>query len=77
MAPGYSRVLIQDNVVPARGASPVQTASDLIMMCGFCGRERFEADFRALFASVGMEVTGIWTRSPGEESVVEAMVLVE
>lgn len=74
MVPGYSRVLIQDNVVPAQGASLMQTASDLIMMCGFSGRERFEDNFRALFESVGMKITGIWTRDPSTESVVEAMV---
>lgn len=75
LIPGYSRVLIQDNVIPAQGASLTQTAADLLMMCGFAGRERFEGTFRDLFESVGMKVTGIWTRVPGEESVVEAMVL--
>lgn len=74
MVPGYSRVLVHDNVVPAQGASLIQTASDLIMMCGFSGKERFEENFRQLFDSVGMRVTGIWTRAPGEQSVVEAMV---
>lgn len=44
------------------------------MMVGFAGKERTEEDFKALFESVGMEVTGIWTRVPGEESVVEAIV---
>lgn len=75
LIPGYSRVLVQDNVVPAQGASLTQTASDLLMMCGFAGRERFEKDYLDVFESVGMEVTGVWTRVPGEESVVEAMVL--
>lgn len=74
MTPGYSKVLIQDNVIPAQGASWISTASDMIMMCGFAGRERSEENFRALFASVGMKVIGIWTRAPGEESVVEAIV---
>lgn len=74
MTPGYSKLLIQDHVIPAQDASWLGTASDLLMMCGFSGRERRESDFRALLESVGMVVMGIWTRVPGEESVVEAIV---
>lgn len=50
------------------------TLADLAMMCGLAGRERTEQEFTELFESVGMKVTGIWTRVPGEESVVEAIV---
>lgn len=74
MTPGYSRLLIHDHVLPPQNASWLGTASDLLMMCGFSGRERTEVGFRALLESVGMVVTGIWTRVPGEESVLEAMV---
>ncbi|PSR97239.1 S-adenosyl-L-methionine-dependent methyltransferase [Coniella lustricola] len=74
MTPGYSRVLIHDTVIPAQGAAPVSTMADLVMMCGLAGRERTEQDFTELLESVGMKVTGIYSRAPGEESVVEALL---
>ncbi|KAF3764264.1 hypothetical protein M406DRAFT_62500 [Cryphonectria parasitica EP155] len=74
MTRGYSKVLIQDNVIPAQGATWLHTTSDLLMLCGFAGKERTEKNFRELFDSVGMRVTGIWTRAPGEESIIEAIV---
>lgn len=74
LAPGYSKVLVQESIVPAQGATWLTTAADLLMMCSLAGRERTEAGFRELFESVGMKVTGFYTRAPGEESLVEAML---
>lgn len=45
------------------------------MMVGFAGKERTRPEFEALFESVGMKVTGVWTRAPNDESVVEAVLL--
>lgn len=75
LAPGYSKVLIQDHVFPLEGASWFNTTSDVMMMVAFAGKERTQTGFEALFESVGMKVTGVWTRAPNEESVVEAVLL--
>jgi hypothetical protein len=34
-------------------------------------RERTEEEFRALFASVGLEIAGIWKHPEGYDSVIE------
>ncbi|KAJ4397342.1 hypothetical protein N0V93_001567 [Gnomoniopsis smithogilvyi] len=74
MVPVYSKVLLLETVVPSQGATWLNTAADLVMMCGLAGRERTETGFKDLLESVGMEITGIYTRSPGEESIIEAIV---
>lgn len=75
LIPGYSKVLIQDHVIPSKDATWWSTTSDVLMMVGFAGKERTRGEFEALFESVGMKITGFWTRAPNEESVVEAVVL--
>ncbi|KAJ4412122.1 hypothetical protein N0V82_008833 [Gnomoniopsis sp. IMI 355080] len=74
MIPGYSKLLLQETVVPSQGATWLNTAADIVMMCGLAGRERTEKGFKDLAESVGMEVTGIYTRAPGEESVIEIVI---
>jgi hypothetical protein len=34
-------------------------------------RERTEEEFRSLFASVGLEIAGIWKHPEGYDSVIE------
>lgn len=74
MIPGYSKVLLQETVVPSQGAALLTTAADLVMMCGLAGRERTEKGFNDLVQSVGMKIIGIYTRAPGEESIIEAII---
>lgn len=74
MVPGYSKVLIQETVIASQGATWLSTAADLVMMCGMAGRERTEKAFRDLVESAGMKVTDIYTRAPGEESIIEAII---
>lgn len=74
MIPGYTKVLLQERVVPSQGASWLSTAADLVMMCGLAGKERTERGFRELVDSVGMKITGIYTRTPGEESIIEVVI---
>lgn len=75
MVPGYSRVLIQEIMIPAQGATSLNTAADFVMMCGLAGRERTEKGFRELVGSVGMNVTGVFTPVPGEESIIEVSLV--
>jgi len=73
MEPGYSKIIINDHVVPDLGASWKVTSIDLYMMSLGASAERTEAEWRALLASVGLKITGIWISDPGTESVIEAM----
>ena len=74
MQKGYSKILINENVVPDIGASWKTTSMDFfIMPCG-ASMERTEAHWKSLLESVGLEVAGIWSVGEGTESLIEAVL---
>jgi hypothetical protein len=78
MTPGYSRLVINDWVVPERSATAFMSVMDLIMMTLAGGEERTEGRFREAVGEAGLVVTGVWR--PGDlvsEAVVECEVKVE
>lgn len=72
LQPGYSKVLINENVIPDMGAYWETTSLDLIMMAIGSG-ERTESHWRALLESAGLRVVGIWNAAAqkGVESLIE------
>lgn len=58
MKPGYSKVLINDIVIPAIGTSCYQAAMDCLMM-HFSAGERTEADWRRVVKDAGLELVKI------------------
>jgi hypothetical protein len=66
-----SRILINEVVLPKQGAHWLTTALDLGVMTCLASRERTEEEFRELFASVGLEMTGVWKHPAGYDSVLE------
>lgn len=72
LQPGYSKVLINENVIPDMGAYWETTSLDLIMMAIGSG-ERTESHWRALLESAGLRVLKIWnaTAQKGVESLIE------
>ncbi|MCJ1476775.1 hypothetical protein MMC13_005444 [Lambiella insularis] len=76
MEKGYSKLLINENVVPDVGASWQMTSLDWFMMALAASRERTEAQWRELLLSAGLKIKGIWTKDVAAESLIEA-VLVE
>ncbi|KAJ5195583.1 uncharacterized protein N7498_009021 [Penicillium cinerascens] len=75
MAPNYSRILIVDFVLPDTETPLMQASLDIQMMSIGAGVERSERQWRDLLHSVGLEISGIWSQSPGMESVIEAVPL--
>ncbi|KAL2042253.1 hypothetical protein N7G274_004741 [Stereocaulon virgatum] len=71
MEPSYSKILINENVVPETGASWKMTSLDWIMMATGASAERTETQWRELITSVGLRVEGIWTKDPSCESLIE------
>ena len=68
-------LLLVERVMPARVDSPVTGRvvwSDVNMLVNTVGRERTEAEFRALFAAAGFELTG---REPTSDSPVDYQLL--
>ena len=73
MEPGYSKILINENVVPDMGASWSMTSLDWTMMAIGASAERTEAQWRELIGSVGLRINGRWTRDPAYESLIEVV----
>lgn len=73
MTPGYSRLLINENVIPGTGADWQATALDLMVLALLSSRERTETDWRRLLAAAGLRVVKIWStdRQNGVESLIE------
>ncbi|KAL4740255.1 S-adenosyl-L-methionine-dependent methyltransferase [Aspergillus similis] len=71
MKRGYSRILINENVIPSTNAYWETTSLDIIMMADFASQERTEKQWHALVESVGLKIVKIWTRRRGVESLIE------
>ena len=74
MKRGYSKILINENIVPDMGASWQVTSLDIIMMATTGSRERTESQWRELITSAGLQITGIWTKDRLYESLIEAVL---
>lgn len=74
MQPGYSKLLINENVVPDVGAAWSITSMDWLMMALGAVRERTKRQWRELLGHAGLRVTGIWTYEQGSESLIEAVI---
>lgn len=75
MKPGYSRLIVNEWIVPAHGASTFTTAQDLNMMSTCAGMERIEDLHREYIEASGLKISGIYY--PGDrisESVIEAVL---
>ncbi|PYI01158.1 S-adenosyl-L-methionine-dependent methyltransferase [Aspergillus sclerotiicarbonarius CBS 121057] len=75
MTPGYSRLLINENVIPDRGAHWQATGLDWVMMADFAGAERTEAQWRELLTRAGFRILKIWTGDAWSESLIECEVV--
>lgn len=71
MTPGYSKVLINENVVPDTGAHWQATSLDLIMMVDLAAKERTERQWHKLIEPVGLRITKIYTPLNSAESLIE------
>ena len=72
MTKGYSKLLINENVIADKGAHWLTTGLDLLVMATFSGCERTERNWRTLLQSAGFKIIQIWTYKPGTESLIEA-----
>ncbi|KAL9636917.1 MAG: hypothetical protein Q9204_002070 [Flavoplaca sp. TL-2023a] len=71
MEKGYSKVLINELVVPNQCASWSVTSMDWLMLALGAVKERTENDWHRLIEQAGLKVTAIWTKEHGSESLIE------
>lgn len=75
MKPGYSRLLINDQVLPDVGAELHPTMLDMAMMTYFHAMERTERQWRTLLGRLGVEIVKIWRlETGGSEAIIETML---
>ncbi|KAI0434256.1 putative O-methyltransferase [Xylaria sp. FL1042] len=72
MKEGYSRVLIQDMVLPLTGATAIQATMDVEMMAILSARERTEVMWTKLINEAGLKIINIWKDGRGNEGLIEA-----
>ena len=70
MKPEYSRILINDIVLPNKGVTSWPTSSDMAMLALLSSLERSESQCQSLLKSAGLKIVKIWPGIP--ESVIEA-----
>lgn len=71
MKPGYSRVLINDIVIPSTGASCYQAAMDCLVLQA-SANERTEAVWNKVIQDAGLKLIKIHPDGRGYESIIEA-----
>jgi hypothetical protein len=69
---GYSKLLINECVIPLVDANPKGTALDIILMAHLSGRVRDSSDWERLLTEAGYKITGLWGNETTMESVIEA-----
>jgi hypothetical protein len=71
---GNGKLLVVERIIPAGNEPFYGKLADLNLLVLYRGRHRTEAEYRALFARAGFELSGIIpTRSPTEFSIIEAI----
>jgi len=76
MDPNYSRLLIDEWVLPESGASLKATNMDINMMLTFNAMERTKGQWVKLLDAVGLEIVDIFSTPGAAESIIEARVKV-
>ncbi|KAL8785941.1 MAG: hypothetical protein Q9213_003090 [Squamulea squamosa] len=72
MRKGYSKLLIDELVLPDINVPPKGAFLDLSMMALETGSERTSKQWHDLLASVGLRIEKIWSTDVGLDSVIEA-----
>ncbi|KAH7310184.1 O-methyltransferase [Rhexocercosporidium sp. MPI-PUGE-AT-0058] len=75
MKPGYSKLLINEIVIPNVGADRMNTSLDLVMMSVVAAEERTHGNWARLLNQAGLRIVKLWSFGVGTESVIEAELI--
>lgn len=73
MREGYSRLLIQDLVMPEHGASQWEATQDWLMLMGYCAHERSKKQWHAILSSAGLSIKQVY-QNKGGYPIIEAEI---
>ena len=71
MTPGYSKIILNELVLPDQGCGIVAAQLDISMMALLAATERSERQWRNVVGSAGLKIENIWTGVPESESIIE------
>ena len=74
MEKGYSRILIDDYVLPNTGGSFRGPSMDLLMMLYASGMERTMRQWEQLLDDSGLDIIKVWGVESGHEQVIECQL---
>ena len=74
MTPGYSKILLNELVIPDIGCGIIAAQVDITMMACVAAEERSERQWQDLLGSVGLKIEKIWTDVPEAESIIEVVL---
>lgn len=74
MTPGYSKLLINDMLVPEQGASKYQAGADISMMAFSGGMERTKSQWRALLETAGFQIVEFWEPAGEGDGIIEVVI---
>lgn len=71
MKPGYSKLLINEHVVPDTGAQWEMTGLDIMMLTLLSSRERTRENWEDLLTKAGLKISRIYSARADAESLIE------
>lgn len=74
LAKGYSKLLINEVVIPNKGAPAVSTGLDLLLMAVSSSGHRTEKNWQELLDWAGFRLVKVWAFEAGMEGLIEAEV---
>lgn len=71
MTPGYSKIILNELVIPDQSCSIIAAQVDITMMACVAATERSERQWDEMVDSAGLKIDRIWTDVPEAESIIE------
>lgn len=71
LTPGYSRVLINDVIIPSKKPDWKATGEDVAVMCIVGSVERTEAQWEKVVNDAGLSLVKFWTAPKALEGIIE------
>ena len=72
MSKGYSKLLLNERVMPDTKASYFVAGMDIVMMTMLSGMQRTRSQWHSLLESEGFRLVGIWPFSEDTGAIIEA-----
>lgn len=74
MTPGYSKIILNELVLPDEKCGIIAAQVDITMMGALAATERSERQWRHVIDSAGLKIDQIWTDVQEAESIIELVL---